>query len=201
MGNWQFEEEATTCTWVLDTTLPSAPEISGIIAGDFNTDQTYTLSGEAESSIEYSIDDGTTWVAGTEITLSDEGVYNVSVRQTDSAGNLSAASAAIEVEIDKTAPLVDAGINQIVNALVTQIATVSDDGGSGLASYLWTNETPAVGIISFIDDAVQNPDISADTDGLYTIRLTVTDNAGNEASDEITFQWNTVNPTVLAGID
>jgi len=96
---------------------------------------------------------------------------------------------------DSVNPSVDAGADKEVNAVANQNATVSD-GGSGILSYLWTNETPTVGIITFGTPGAEDTTISADTDGTYTIRLTVTDNAGNVAFDEITFIWDTTEPTI-----
>jgi len=64
-------------------------------------------------------------------------------------------------------------------------------------SYLWTNETPTIGTITFGTANAEDTTILADTDGTYTIRLTVSDKAGNIAFDEITFIWDTTRPEPL----
>jgi len=102
------------------------------------------------------------------------------------------------VFFDEVAPSVDAGTDKEVNAVVAQDAAVSDPApASGIATYLWTNQTPGVGTITFGSATAEDTTISADTDGTYTIRLTVTDNAGNSQFDEMIFIWDTTNPEPL----
>ncbi|HOF00697.1 MAG TPA: chitobiase/beta-hexosaminidase C-terminal domain-containing protein [Spirochaetota bacterium] len=90
---------------VIDTTAPSAPAVSGISTGRFNTNKTFTYSGETDATIEYTTDAGATWIAGSGTTLSADGTYIVKGRQKDLAGNISPESGAITVTIDKSAPL------------------------------------------------------------------------------------------------
>lgn len=102
------------------------------------------------------------------------------------------------VFFDEVAPTVNAGTNKEVNAVVSQDATVSDLApSSAIATYAWTNQTPGVGTITFGTPTAEDTNISASADGTYTIRLTVTDNAGNSAFDELTFIWDTTNPEPL----
>src|SRR3989338_7559433 len=100
------------------------------------------------------------------------------------------------VLFDRTNPSIDdMGGDKEVNATVSQDATTSD-GGSGLATHAWT-KISGPGTITFGTPAAVDTTISADTDGTYVLRLTVTDNAGNSAFDEITFIWDTTNPEPL----
>lgn len=89
---------------VIDTTIPSAPTIIGITDGSYNVNQTFDITGEAGATIEYSLDNGSTWTADATATLSTDGTYYIVARQTDMAGNVSSNTAVITVTIDKTAP-------------------------------------------------------------------------------------------------
>lgn len=51
------------------------------------------------------------------------------------------------------------------------------------------------GVITFGTPAALNTTISANTDGVYVIRLTATDNAGNSSNSTFTLTWDTTNPT------
>ncbi|MGE0077207.1 MAG: Ig-like domain-containing protein [Bacteroidales bacterium] len=94
---------SVTIVVTIDKTAPSAPTVSGISAGSYNTDKTFTVTGEVGATLEYSLDNGTSWnvYTGAE-TLSAEDTYEVVAHQTDAAGNTSASSATIVVTIDKT---------------------------------------------------------------------------------------------------
>lgn len=127
------------------------------------------------------------------------GVIPVSQRSTacwklvDGAGNITLSQS--EIKVDKTAPSINAGLDKITNAQFTQDATASD-GASGVATYLWGKVSgPVGGTITFGTPNAEDTTISADTNGEYVISLTVTDNAGNSASDEMTLTWDTVAPT------
>jgi len=102
------------------------------------------------------------------------------------------------VFFDSVNPDVNAGTDKEVNAVANQDATVLDPApSSGGLVYQWTNETPGVGTITFGTPSAEDTTISADTDGTYTISLTVTDNAGNQTTDTLTFIWDTTNPEPL----
>lgn len=93
-----------------------------------------------------------------------------------------------------TDPLVNAGTDKLTNAQFTQDATASDSG-SGIASYAWTKQS-GPGAITFGTSNAEDTTISADADGAYVIRFTVTDTAGNSAYDEMNLVWDTTPPTV-----
>jgi hypothetical protein len=59
----------------------------------------------------------------------------------------------------------------------------------------WT-KVSGPGTITFGDDDDEDTTVTADTDGTYVIRLTVTDLAGNSDYDEFTLVWDTTSPTV-----
>ncbi|WP_260923466.1 Ig-like domain-containing protein [Novosphingobium sp. 9] len=98
---------------------------TGTSASDHVTsDGTVVVSGlEDGASYEYSTDGGTTWVAGTGTSFTlGEGTYaDVQVRQSDAAGNVSAAASlgAVTVDTSAAAPVV---------ALASDTGTSNSDG-------------------------------------------------------------------------
>ncbi|MCX6810085.1 MAG: Ig-like domain-containing protein [Candidatus Berkelbacteria bacterium] len=60
-------------------------------------------------------------------------------------------------------------------------------------SYAWS-KVSGPGTITFGTPATEDTNISADTYGVYILRLTVTDNAGNPTSDDINFTWDNTAP-------
>lgn len=93
---------------IIDTTPPDSPVISGFtdrdVLIDDNASVSVTIKGEDKASISYSIDNGATWnVYNSTITLSNNGVYKITAKQTDIAGNESSVSDVQTVTIDKGA--------------------------------------------------------------------------------------------------
>lgn len=121
-----------------------------------------------------------------------DGVYDLRLTVTDAGGNES--YDLMQLVWDTTAPVVDTGNDVVTNSPFTQDATTSD-ATSGIAGYVWTQED-GPGTVSFNTSNAEDTLISADVDGIYVVRLTVTDNAGNIGWDEFTLVWDTVNPTV-----
>ncbi len=146
---------------------------------------------------------GNTWAASRVMAESDtQGNVSFTISFEDLPGNVGATVTAVtdtsSVFFDSVNPSVNAGTDKEVNAVATQDATVSDTApSSGGLVYQWTNETPLVGTITFGSPTAEDTTISADRDGIYTISLTVRDNAGNQTTDTITFIWDTVNPEPL----
>lgn len=153
---------------------------------------------------------GTNWTAFRTMTVTDNpqgtltfmiGFADVATPQ-NSGTSVTATIGSSSVFFDRTAPEVNAGSDKEVNAVVSQGATATDAAPSSvILSYLWTNQTPGVGTITFSNpsgtDTNVDTNISASADGTYTLRLTVTDNAGNVTSDEMTLIWDTVAPELL----
>ncbi|MBL4644665.1 MAG: DUF5011 domain-containing protein, partial [Candidatus Pacebacteria bacterium] len=163
-----------------------------------------TIQGIAATSITNTAGDD--WEATRVMTGTDtEGVVTFAIDFEDVAtpahntgATVTATTPLSEILFDRTDPSVDAGADKEVNADEGQDATISD-GGSDLLTWTWSQTsgpgtatfTPATGTDPSVD-----PDttISADTDGTYVLKLTVEDHAGNVATDELEFIWDTTNP-------
>lgn len=98
----------------IDTIQPQKPTIScfdnnkvlidnNAVLIDDNASVSVTIKGEDKASISYSIDNGATWNVYNSITLSNNGVYKITAKQTDIAGNESLVSDVKTVTIDKGA--------------------------------------------------------------------------------------------------
>ncbi len=129
-----------------------------------------------------------------------DGYYEFFTIANDSAGNTEGMKTANETlcALDTSIPIVDAGPNVISNAPFLQNGTTSDSI-SGIATYQWT-QVSGPGAIIFGTDTAEDTTIDADADGTYVIRLTVTDNAGNQAWDEFTLTWDATPPETTQAI-
>ncbi|OIP07240.1 hypothetical protein COS66_02520 [Candidatus Berkelbacteria bacterium CG06_land_8_20_14_3_00_43_10] len=125
--------------------------------------------------------------------ITSDGFYVFGLRAVDNAGNMSASYAYSDgITIDTSVPTVNAGSDKTINAIFTQDATVNG-AVAGVASYQWSKQT-GPGTITFGSSTAEDTTISANQDGTYTIRLTVVDNAGNTAFDEMSLIWDTTKP-------
>ncbi len=168
-------------------------------------DTTPTLTGtvdDATATIEITIggithagtNNGATWSYTWPDALA-QGTYDIEVSATDLVSNEGNDGTIDELKVDTTNPSVNAGSDKTENAEFTQDAIVTDNL-SGVASFAWTNQTPVVGTITFGTNNEEDTTVSADTEGTYTIRLTVFDEVGNSAFDEFTLVWDATDPTI-----
>lgn len=193
-----------------DTVAPAAPSISTFTAPINAGNQTtvsFSGTGEAGATLNWSISDGTNSITGTLVvpgsgsfTVSNQDVsslndgtatYTLTLQDTSTNQSTSTTQTAI---LDTVNPTVNAGLDVSKNTQFTTSATASD-GGSGIASYAWTMVS-GPGVITFISGSTLATNISASIDGTYVIRLTVTDVAGNSSYDELTLIWDTVVPSI-----
>src|SRR3989344_1869608 len=126
--------------------------------------------------------DGSEFTEVTEPITLTEGNHEIQYYSQDVSGN-NEETQTKEINIDKTVPNVNAGADKITNEEFTQDATASDTT-SGIASYSWT-QTSGPGTITFGTPETEDITVSADEDGVYVIRLTAADNAGNEMYEEV----------------
>ena len=98
------------------------------------------------------------------------------------------------IVIDTTAPVVSAGGDKIKNAAFTQTATATD---ANAMNYSW-NKQSGPGNITFEHPTWKTTAISSDADGIYTLRFTATDKAGNSDYADMTLTWDTTAPVTTA---
>lgn len=96
--------------------------------------------------------------------------------------------------LDQTAPIVDVGTDIFARSTESISSTIIE---SNVKSYLWTVESGSSLTLGTPD--ASSTSISAAVDGQRTVRLTVTDKAGNSASDELLFTWDTLAPSFSLG--
>jgi hypothetical protein len=211
-GNVSFEGAPLVLT--IDTGVPAAPAApaldagsdSGSVGDGITNDSTPTLSGTAEAHALIEIYEGATlrgsvtanasgaW-STTLGTALGEGLHDLTVKQTDRAGNVSAASSALALTIDSSAP-------GAPNA--PQLAAASDTGASdndGITSdttptLFGTGAEAGATVVLYsgmsevgrtVADNSGNweytiPNASALVDGNYTFAVQQIDKAGNAGS-------------------
>ena len=156
---------------------------------DTNGVATYTWSKQSGTG---DITFGTDSAEDTTIAADADEAYVIRLTAVDSAGNSSYEE--INFTWDTTAPSVNVGSDVLSNASYNMTAAlVSDD--NGIATYAWSKQS-GTGDISFGAPTAKDTSIDANNSEVYVLRLTVTDNAGNTAYDELNFEWDTVLPTV-----
>ena len=126
--------------------------------------------GSGIKSIEYSLDNGNTWVHySSPFTISDDGKYSVLSRATDAEGNVEFPPQQQDINIDKTPPTVQCSISP--NTLwppdhklvpVTATVNVTDDlsGPAGFTLVSVTSNEP--------DNGLGDGDIPNDIQGFIT---------------------------------
>jgi hypothetical protein len=191
--------------YVLDTTAPSAPSLSGPATPGKNTTVTYTFSAEAGATLECRLDGPGgvgPWVACTSprtVTLSQgDGFYVFRVRATDVAGNTGPASS-VGYTLDTVAPLAP-----------TITSSPTSPGKSRSPSWSFTlPEGTAVCQISFGATVVvpftacTSPyvaDLTGQPDGLYTFSVSAVDTAGNVGPAATSTYLLDTTPPVPTGI-
>ncbi|MCK5108048.1 MAG: hypothetical protein KAQ83_04945, partial [Nanoarchaeota archaeon] len=114
----------------------------------------------------------------------DEGEHILEYYSVDYARNTEITNQ-VPIRIDLTNPEVNVGSDKSSTDSVDVDATTLDNL-SGIDTYLW-EKISGPGIITFSNEDEEDTEISADETGTYTIRLTVTDNAGNSNYDELDY--------------
>ena len=184
----------------IDTTAPSAPTIasfstdSGMVGDGITNDNTLTLTGTAEANSTVKVFDGTTLLGSavanssgawsyTTATLAS-GAHSLTATATDAAGN-SAASSALSVTIDTTAP-----VAPTIASFTTDSGTVGDhitnDNTLTLTGTAEANSTVKVfDGATLLGSAVANGSgawsftTAALASGAHSLTATATDAAGN----------------------
>ncbi|MFT4616976.1 MAG: hypothetical protein ACI9DE_001236, partial [Halioglobus sp.] len=216
-GVWSIEaavsDEAgntgsSTQVLTVDLTAPALTVTSTVLTN--NPLPTITGTTEAGAAIAVDINglpvfvtpDSTAWSATPGITLVD-GDYTITVTAADAVGNTATASQVLTV--DTTAPavtIVDVGVTNdptpeitfTTEAVAGITAVITATGGDVVSSELTQDSTD--------NDAWSATPGSDLVDGDYTIAVTVTDGAGNEAAYSMSFTVDTEAPvvTIVGGL-
>ncbi|WP_197471758.1 cadherin repeat domain-containing protein, partial [Methylomonas koyamae] len=202
-GNVSANSAALAFT--LDT-VSAAPSLalaedSGASAVDGLTNNGVVNAGALESgaSWEYSIDGGTTWVAGSgdSFSVAGDGAKSVLARQTDLAGNASAESVALTFTLDTAAPAEASGS-----------LSVAENAANGTAVGSVTASDLHAVVYSLVDDANGRFAIDAATGAVtvadggqlnyeaaasHSITVRATDAAGNSRDTELSVTLTNAN--------
>ena len=123
-----------------------------------------------------------------------QGVYIFTLTVTDNSG--ASASAAVTVTVNPAPnqlPVANAGSDIIITlpTNTTQLnAGSSYDPDGSIAGFSW-NKISGTGAITIVNSNTANPSVLGLTQGVYIFELTITDNSGAVATDQVTV---TVNP-------
>ena len=193
---------------------------AGVPSADAGTDmavtprETVTLSGSGSDLDGDRISYSWTQTGGHDVTLTDSDKASASFTAPDLAGTLTfmltvsdstgqSESDSVNVTVEATVPVADAGLNQSVEPGVTVNldGRSSYDPDSNQLSYSWTQiagtEVSLTGT-SGSTPSFRSPDIMQD---VLIFDLTVTDDDGNADTDSVSVTVVTLEPTADAGDD
>lgn len=192
---------------IIDKTAPLAPTLDGVSENWVNTDVVVTVKDIVDpvnNGVSAGIKEVNYAVNGTETTktgdsnftinLTSEGIYTISGKATDNVGNIGA-EAIGEVKIDKTSPIINitgAETGKVYYNPVIPTFSASDEK-AGLNTCTATIKK---------DAGAETPFVSGTTvseQGNYTLKVTATDNAGNESNETLSFSINApIAPTITS---
>jgi|GEM_PF-3951155 len=124
------------------------------------------------------------------ISASLEGVYEIQIVATDAAGNSS--SSTTTVTWDTTPPGMTVG-GDMIFAKATNLSTTAQDLTT--IAYAWT-QINGPGMLLFSSPNTSSSFVSASVDGVYSVRVSATDAAGNASSASIQITWDTTPPEI-----
>ena len=192
-------EGSATLNFTVDTQAPAAPAMPVLVSthknGATNTTRP-VLSGKAEAGSTVTIYSGSTVVTTVmadasgnwSYTFTDalaDGTYPVTISATDAAGNISDASPVLQITVDTQKPVtppaavLNGGVDGNINTGKPSVSGIAE-AGSVVTIY---DNGVVVGTVTAGSDGswsyTFNPAL---TDGVHSITLTATDDAGNTSS-------------------
>ncbi|RZI59705.1 MAG: hypothetical protein EOP14_04060, partial [Pseudomonas sp.] len=118
-----------------------------------------------------------------------EGSYVLRLTVNDTLGNVGFDE--MTMTWDTTAPIADAGLDRSEGGPFTLLGSSNE-----VSTYAWTVVTkPGASVVTFSSANTANTGFTGTVDGTYVLRLTVTDAAGNSASDTMSLLYNALPPT------
>ena len=182
---------AATASWTVDTTAAPAV-LSGVPAAETNaTAASIAFTGESGATFACSLDGGSYAPCASPDVLSGlaDGLHTLAVKQTDPAGNTSAAAAASWTVDTMAAPPVLSGVPAATtNARAASIGFTGESGATFACSVDGGSYAPCA------SPAV----LSGLADGPHTLAVKQTDPAGN-TSAAATVSWTVVAATAAGG--
>ncbi len=200
-----MSKQWTTPTFIVDSTAPTAIVFTDNNSNRRNTNATATgtstdaLAGLWTTGMVYrtttaftgNCEGGTT----TTPTFTTDGYRTGYACIMDKAGNIRTGQQVYK--IDKTPPALQIPTNSIANTGKI-INITGTDTLAGISWYL-RSKVSGPGTINFSPSTTtEDPTISANTDGMYVLKVVITDNAGNQTSWIINFIRDTTAP-ILTG--
>ncbi|GEM_PF-2623336 len=197
LSSWGDSSRKGAMNVKVDTVAPNLNLLVNGVLGSNNwyvSNTIITAEGADETSGVYekvlSIDGGSTWLPSTTLT---DGVYQVDIKITDNAYNVSTASTALQVDtVTPTLSLSVSGTKGNNNYYVSKpkITVTAFDATSGVAKIEMTSDG---GPWTVITAPVEF------SDGVHTYQFRAYDNAGNMTETPVqTIQVDTIPPTVEA---
>ena len=132
------------------------------------------------------------------------GSYSFKLTVTDNKGATASDTVIVTVNAANQPPVANAGADQTITlptSTVTLDGSKSTDVGGSIASYSWTKVSGTGGTLT--NATTSKATASSLQAGSYTFKLTVTDNKGATASDNVIITVNAANkaPVANAGAD
>lgn len=131
--------------------------------------------------------------SATNIMADIDGTYGIKLTASDQVGNVCTAD--LKLIWETTVPTVSVGPDIATNKEYL-IDAASVEG----SSFSWS-QVSGPGTIAFSNPSAEDTKVSANLDGDYTLRLTITTVSGLIAFDELNLRWDTTGPTVTVGPD
>ena len=178
------------------TSVALSAVASDTAPGTVNTVTFQRSPAGAGTWTDISVDSAPPYTATLDTSGLSDGLYDLRVFTTDSAGNAEATPATVQVRVDNTLPTGSVTFPADAAAIRGTVALTSnsaDAGGSGVATV--TFQRSPVGAGTWTNQAA-SWDTTAQTDGQYDVRVVTTDNAGNVFnSSAITVRVDNTLPT------
>ena len=133
----------------------------------------------------------------TNVTFSNPGTFGFKLTVTDNLGATGADSVLITVNAANQPPVANAGSDRVLQLPTNSTlldGRLSTDNGGMISSYSWALVTGPSGS-ALLNPLKDSTTFRVTTSGTYTIRLTVTDNGGLSATDDVTVEVQPVTST------
>ncbi len=161
---------------------------SSVVINGSGTDAGGSISAYAWTQVSGPGTAGLVGQASANLTASSliQGTYIFRLTVTDNSGLSASDEMAVVVSTGSSAPVANAGADKAVTLPTSSVAITGSgtDSGGSIASYAWT-QVSGPNTAVFSGGSTANLTASGLVQGSYVFRLTVTDNSGFTASDDV----------------